>query len=419
MLASLHISNYALIDSLDVDFSSGLSIITGETGAGKSIILGAIDLLRGRRADSSSLRDKSVKAVVEAEFNISDNDGVRGGLTLPYFFLPVEGVLTGRREISPTGRSRAFINDSPANLQSMQEITLMLLDIHSQHQTQQLANPRIRLSMIDSLAEDKAPLTRYVKAFEAYRNTFKRLEALKKNMELTEERRSKLEEQYAMLKELAPKPGEQKELEALYDLQSRANQLKEQMGNVRQALDGYSQSARSQIEESLSILRRMHIPALETKNDGSDEEPIIQRLESLLIELKDINAELEDMDGDIDDDPRQLMITEKRLDALYQAQMTFKEKDPERLPILLKELKEELDNTEDPAVMLPSLKLELKQCAVELKQAAIELTQQRTENARIFSEQLQEKARSLGLPNLKFEARIAPVKLYSSGADIV
>ncbi len=419
MLASLHISNYALIDSLDVDFSSGLSIITGETGAGKSIILGAIDLLRGRRADSSSLRDKSVKAVVEAEFNISDNDGVRRWLTLQDFDVPVDGVLTLRREISPTGRSRAFINDSPANLQSMQEITLMLLDIHSQHQTQQLANPRIRLSMIDSLAEDKAPLTRYVKAFEAYRNTFKRLEALKKNMELTEERRSKLEEQYAMLKELAPKPGEQKELEALYDLQSRANQLKEQMGNVRQALDGYSQSARSQIEESLSILRRMHIPALETKNDGSDEEPIIQRLESLLIELKDINAELEDMDGDIDDDPRQLMITEKRLDALYQAQMTFKEKDPERLPILLKELKEELDNTEDPAVMLPSLKLELKQCAVELKQAAIELTQQRTENARIFSEQLQEKARSLGLPNLKFEARIAPVKLYSRGADLV
>lgn len=419
MLTSLHISNYALIDRLDVDFTSGLSIITGETGAGKSIILGAIDLLRGRRADSTSLRDKTIKAVVEAEFNISDNDNAKRWLSSQDFDIPIDGMLTLRREISPSGRSRAFINDSPANLQSMQEVTLMLLDIHSQHQTQQLSNPRTRLSMIDSLADDKSPLERYVKAFVAYRDIHKRMENLKREMETTATRRAKLEEQYLKLKELAPKPGEQKELEVLYDLQSRANQLKEQIGTVRQSLDGYTQSARTQIEESLATLRRMHVPSLENMKENGTEQPLIARLESLLIDLKDINSELEILDGTIDDDPRQLMITEKRLDALYQAQLDFGVKDPNRLPELLVELKEELKNTEDPALLLPALTLELKQCAAELKRAAGALSAQRMENARLFSQQLQDKARSLGLPNLKFEAKVIPVKLYSRGADLV
>lgn len=175
MLASLHISNYALIESLDVDFTSGLSIITGETGAGKSIILGAIDLLRGRRADTSALRDKSVKAVVEADFDLHGNEAAERWLSLQDYDLRTDGQLTLRREISPSGRSRAFINDSPANLQAMQELTLLLLDIHSQHQTQQLANPRTRLALIDSLSTDKSVLRDYKEAFEAYNDTRKRL----------------------------------------------------------------------------------------------------------------------------------------------------------------------------------------------------------------------------------------------------
>lgn len=417
MLVSLHISNFALIDTLDVNFTSGLSIITGETGAGKSIILGAIDLLRGRRADTSSLRDKSKKAVTEAIFDISDNEAANRWLTSQNYDTPADNLLTLRREITPNGRTRAFINDSPANLQNMQELTLMLLDIHSQHQTQQLANPRTRLSIIDSLAHDRNLLNRYRIAFDAYNSTRKRLLELKKDMQQAETRRENVQSQYDYLKDLAPKPGEQKELEILYDLQSRASQLKEHMGEVRKSLDGYEQSARSLIEKSLSLLRRMHVPALEQSSE--QETSVLARLESMLIDLKDINSELESIDSDLDDDPRQLAHTEKRLDALYQAQMIFKVDDPDKLPVILDELKKELEDSMDPAVLLPSLQLELKQRAVELKQAALELTNQRTESAKIFSDQLQQKARTLGLANLKFEARIVPVKMWSHGADFI
>lgn len=417
MLASLHISNYALIESLDVDFTSGLSIITGETGAGKSIILGAIDLLRGRRADTSALRDKSVKAVVEADFDLHGNEAAERWLSLQDYDLRTDGQLTLRREISPSGRSRAFINDSPANLQAMQELTLLLLDIHSQHQTQQLANPRTRLALIDSISTDKSVLRDYKEAFEAYNDTRKRLLQLQQEAQTASARHEKLAEQYEYLRELAPKHGEQKELEELYDLQSRANQLKTDMAETRSDLGGYEMSARSQIERSLTLLRHMHIPALEQPK--GDTPSLIDRLQSLLIDLKDINGELERLDGEIDDDPRQLARTEKRLDDLYQAQMRFKVKEPDRLPELLDELKRELDSSEDPGIMLPRLKLELHNRAKALKDAAARLTTQRTENAAAFSEKLQEKARSLGLPNLKFEARVVPVKMWSQGADLV
>lgn len=417
MLASLHISNYALIKSLDVEFASGLSIITGETGAGKSIILGAIDLLRGRRADTSALRDKSVKAVVEAEFDLHGNDSAERWLSLQDYDLRGDGTLTLRREISPSGRSRAFINDSPANLQAMQELTLLLLDIHSQHQTQQLANPRTRLSLIDSLSGDKSILNDYKEAFEAYNDTRRRLLQLQQEAQSAADRHEKLTEQYEYLRELAPRHGEQKELEELYDLQSRANQLKTDMADTRKALDGYEMSARSQIERSLTLLTHMHIPALEQPK--GDTPALIDRLRALLIDLRDINSELEDLDGEIDDDPRQLTKTERRLDDLYQAQMRFKVKDPEDLPELLVKLKSELDSSENPGIMLPRLKLELHNRAKALKEAAAALTKQRSCNAAAFSEQLQEKARSLGLPNLKFEARVVPVKMWSQGADMV
>lgn len=281
-----------------------------------------------------------------------------------------------------------------------------MLDIHSQHQTQQLANPRTRLSLIDSLTADKSLLKRYRDAYEGYNDTRKRLLQLQQEIDVASTRREELLEQYDYLSKLNPKPGEQKELETLFDLQSRANQLKEDMSLTRKNLDGYEQSARSLIERSLSLLRHMRISALETGQNGGPS--VIDRLQSILIDLKDINAELENLDGEIDDDPKQLARTEKRLDDLYQAQQRFKTEDPERLPKLLEEMKREIEESEDPGVMLPALRLELHHKAKELKEAAVALSQQRTENAKAFSEQLQQKARLLGLPNLKFEARITP-----------
>lgn len=186
MLSSLHINNFALIDDLNMSLTSGLTIITGETGAGKSIILGAIDLLCGRRADTKVLRNKERKALVEADFEISTYKGVKDKLQELDYEVPADGHLIMRREISPSGRSRAFINDTPANLQAMAALSSLLLDVHSQHQTQAIvADPKVRLRFLDSINADTRLRDAYKDVFRRYVKVRQRVQTCARRLRLT------------------------------------------------------------------------------------------------------------------------------------------------------------------------------------------------------------------------------------------
>lgn len=414
MLSSLHINNFALIDDLNMSLTSGLTIITGETGAGKSIILGAIDLLCGRRADTKVLRNKERKALVEADFEISTYKGVKDKLQELDYEVPADGHLIMRREISPSGRSRAFINDTPANLQAMAALSSLLLDVHSQHQTQAIvADPKVRLRFLDSINADTRLRDAYKDVFRRYVKVRQRVHDLRQTVEADSKERSMLEFNLSKLVKLQPKIGEQKELDARYDMQSRSLQIKEKLDEAISLLAGEADSASERMERSLSLMRRAQISALTGNGDDSLE----NRLSSIIIELKDIAGELVDIDVSLDNDPEVLRKLEERLNDLYEAQIYFKVRDPDELVALKNELQRKLDSQGVKGRELPELEREMRRLAEELKEAAASLTEERKRIACEFSEELAKSARNLGLPNLKFKADVVETRLSADGAD--
>lgn len=414
MLSSLHINNFALIDDLNMSLTSGLTIITGETGAGKSIILGAIDLLCGRRADTKVLRNKERKALVEADFEISTYKGVKDKLQELDYEVPADGHLIMRREISPSGRSRAFINDTPANLQAMAALSSLLLDVHSQHQTQAIvADPKVRLRFLDSINADTRLRDAYKDVFRRYVKVRQRVHDLRQTVEADSKERSMLEFNLSKLVKLQPKIGEQKELDARYDMQSRSLQIKEKLDEAISLLAGEADSASERMERSLSLMRRAQISALTGNGDDSLE----NRLSSIIIELKDIAGELVDIDVSLDNDPEVLRKLEERLNDLYEAQIYFKVRDPDELVALKNEFQRKLDSQGVKGRELPELEREMRRLAEELKEAAASLTEERKRIACEFSEELAKSARNLGLPNLKFKADVVETRLSADGAD--
>jgi DNA repair protein RecN (Recombination protein N) len=415
MLVSLHIRNFALIEKLDVEFQSGLSIITGETGAGKSIILGAIDLLCGKRADLKSLRDKSLKATVEAEFDITNHTLVKRKLADADYDVPEDGKLYLCRELSPSGRSRAFINDTPVNLQILGDIASSLLDVHSQHQTQAIvADPRVRMRFVDALSNDPSILSAYKAVFQEYRTLRNQVRQLRDEIAANTQKRELLSFQFNQLSKLNLKLGEQKNIESLYDIRSRAQEIKSQLTESMSLLGrSAAEDAISKIERSILLLRKTNIDSM-LKNDDI---PLIKRLEGMLIDLKDVVDELEDINAGIEDDPASLQKLEDRLNELYEAQLQFKVKDADELVRKRDEIEAQLKQTKRMSSELPELEVKLKHKGEELKAKAALLTQQRKEIAVVFSAELETMAKGLGLANLKFKVDLKETKLSSDGAD--
>lgn len=417
MLQSLHISNFALIDSLDTDFTDGFSSITGETGAGKSIILGAIDLLRGKRAETRMLRHKDKKAVIEATFNISKLSEVKNYLQQNNFDLPTDDLLLLRRDISPTGRSRAFINDTPANLSSMEKIAGLLIDVHSQHQTQAIvADPKTRLKFIDALDSEQNTLQEYKLKFHQYvalRNQARKLRA-----QIDESNREKeaLTFKYNQLAKLNPKKGEQKQLEKRFKILSDSEHLKETMEEAMALIHNRPDSALPKLENALSLLSRHHIDAI---NHTQAQGKIGERLGSIIIELKDLSSELDHIYSHLFHDPDELQKVEQRLNDIYEAQLDFGLKDADQLAELMLTLQKQLKSSNASNDRLNTIEAEMKTTGKELQKIAEALTMRRKTIAASFSLQLQQQARELGLPNLKFEARVSPAKLSAEGADQV
>ncbi len=332
MLKKLSVQNYILIDELDIHFSSGLTIITGETGAGKSILLGALSLILGQRADAGSLLDKKRKCIIEGTFLIKD-------YPLKSFFLAHEldyEVETSlRREITPEGKSRAFINDTPVNLAVLKELADTLVDIHSQHETLTIGNSKFQLSVVDAFAKNESKLEGYKKSYSTYLVKQKELDVLIQN-----ELQSKTDLDYFMFQfnELADvklNGGEQEELESELRLLTHAEEIKQNLSVVSGLLSGNDENIIQQLTTVNTAISQ--ISALDTKYDE-----LAARIKSSVVELKDISAEAERLEDMVRFDPQRLELVNERLNIIYKLQHKHHLSTVEELLKLQDELDEKL-----------------------------------------------------------------------------
>ena len=410
MIKQLHISNYALIDKLDIRFNDGLTIITGETGAGKSIILGALSLILGERADSKAIRDTSVKTIVEATFGI---DGYR----LERFFKDNdidwdEHECLVRRELAPSGRSRAFINDTPVQLNTLRELSTRLLDIHSQHSNMLLSTSAFQLSILDSIAGNSQLLEEYRNCYQDYREAAKQLESTRNNIEQLRREEDYIRYQLTELQTKQLKPNEDQELEALQAKLSNINELKESLWAVENQLN----SEENSILERLSTVAQ-HLEAAE--RNLTEVEGMSSRVRNALIDLKDIAQGVSATIDTLNDDPNELLRVDDRLNVIYTLERKHNVQDVNQLLDIQSEYERKLGEIEHNDDIIEELTSRVNATRQEATQLAAQLTAKRQDAAKRFSKELLALAMPLGMKNLAFEVQFTPTELTVSGADSV
>ncbi|MDE7335164.1 MAG: AAA family ATPase, partial [Muribaculaceae bacterium] len=311
MITSLHIANYALIDSLNIEFTDGLNIITGETGAGKSIILGALGLLLGARADARVIRRTDCKSVVEATFNVEGRDALARWAEENDLDWTDECIL--RRELAPNGRSRAFINDSPVNLTQLAEVGSQLIDIHSQNQNQLLASPDYQLQIIDSIAQNNGILTQFQAEYATFCKANRQLQAARKALEKNRADEEFIRFQLSKLDEAQLVDGEQEELESERELQANMTGIKQLLTTALDRLTNAETSALDSLAEAVDATENLS----EMLEDAAE---LARRLESARLEIQDVTETLADYDSNLGADPQALEQIEERLGEIYALQ---------------------------------------------------------------------------------------------------
>lgn len=424
MLTRLYISNFALIETLELVPAKSLSIITGETGAGKSIMLGALGLLLGDRSDSAVTTNKDTKTVVEAEFDNIPADAADAVRKIDPDW--DGGSLILRREIAPNGRSRAFLNDSPVKISSLSEICRSLVDIHSQHSNMLLSLPANQLHLIDAFADNASLLADYREEFRSYillRNTIREI---REENEKNSSSRRIYEFQLEELKKLNPKRGELEAVERRFDLLSDAEDIRENLGAACNAIDGGSPSLLSLMTEAMDAVAHVDMSLFEGEikpivADGMtiDDFSVAERLRQTYIELKDIAETLEGYASQVDADPTELSSVTARMNALYAARKQFKTADADGLVDLREQLEKKLAMLNSESGDLEDLERKAKASAVRLKAKADRLSESRHKGAERFERLLTERARPLGLPNLQFKVDFQHGKFSREGADSV
>ncbi len=411
MIKKLYVSNYALIDRLEMEPSRGMTILTGETGAGKSIILGALGLATGARADLAALRDNTRKCVVELSVEID-------GMGLEDFFaendLDYEPLTILRREILPSGKSRAFVNDTPVLLDTLGRLAGHLLDVHSQHQSLLLSRPAFRLELVDRYAGNDVPRTQYRQRYEQYRALQKELEEL--SVRRRELARTQDYNRY-LLDELDKSdlkdPGEQDELESLVARLSHSQQVKEDLQAAWQQMDAEETGVLSRLSETLSLLRRAeaYLPP---------QDQLTARTESALIELKDIAERVSSLVEESEDDPQLLQRATERLDLLYTLLRKHNAQDLSALIALRESLRGEVSGLEQLDERIETLQQECTQAGQARAAASSALTRTRVEAAAALSEQITDTVRSLGMPHAAFRIEVSPSDTFTAqGTDSV
>lgn len=408
MITSLSIKNYALIEKLAIDFSKGFSIITGETGAGKSIILGAMGLVLGRRADLTSLKNKEEKCVIEAYFDISKYN-------LKSFFeandLDYEDETIIRREILPSGKSRAFINDSPVNLQELQDLSLFLIDIHSQQQTQELSNEGVQFKIIDAIANDQQEIENYQTLLKSYKEDKSNL-----NLLLKKQAESIKEQEYNtfLLNELVAaqlKSGEQEQLEADFEKLNNVETIKE-------AVDKSLTLANEEQIGALSTLKEIKIALQKIASFAPEYASLLERITSLVIELDDISDELTNCSEKLINDPEQLDLISQKLQLIFNLQKKHQVTTVDELLAIQTNLENtlfELGNLEsDIATLTQSIQDKTSQ----LDALALVIHEKRTKAVPVLSDKLISILATLGMPNVRFTIEIkAADNYYQNGKD--
>lgn len=410
MLRSLYIQNYALIEKLDIGFDSGFSVITGETGAGKSIILGAIGLLLGQRADVKSIRKGASKCIIEARFDVSAY-GMQ-----PFFEaneLEYEDECILRRELYASGKSRAFINDTPASLAQMKELGELLIDVHSQHQNLLLNKEGFQLNVLDLLAHDEAELAAYQKLYNDWRQARQDLEALVARAEQSRADEDYIRFQLEQLEEANLTDGEQEELEQEAEMLAHAEDIKAGLYLAGQALnadEGGVLEALKDCQNTMMGLRSVFAPAGE----------LADRLDSVYIELKDISQEVSDKEEEVEFNPARLDEVNARLNLIYSLQQKHRVDTVKALLSLQESYALQLSAITSSDEDIARLEAQVKELFSQVTAQAQVLTEARTRAALEVERQMAARLVPLGMPNVRFQVEMGVRKEPGGhGADTV
>ncbi|MFT4168571.1 MAG: DNA repair protein RecN [Dysgonomonas sp.] len=397
MLKSLYIKNYALIDSLEIDFESGFSVITGETGAGKSIILGALSLILGQRADIKAIKQGESKCIIEGTFDVSAYDLKDFCEQAGIEYDPQTYIL--RREILSSGKSRAFINDSPVSLTELKDLGGFLIDIHSQHQNLMLGDTHFQLQVIDSLSGTGTLLKEYRQAFRIYKQAEKSLLDLQDLAAQNKADEDYFRFQHEALSEAKLTEGEQDELEKELSTLNHAEDIKSALYKIHNLLSDDDKGIVVSLKEGLNAANGL---------DGvySNAESIAQRLESAYIDLRDLSSETERSAGDVEFDPERLTFIEERLDQLYSLQQKHRVSSIAELISIYEELTIKLSNIDSYDQQIEELEKDLQAKQNKMLICAEKLSKQRKSTTPKIEKQLIEKITYLGMPNVRFECRI-------------
>ena len=410
MLKSLYIKNFTLIDELDIELYPGFSVITGETGAGKSIILGAIALLLGQRADSKSIKQGADKCVIEAHFDLTRYD-------MDAFFSDndIENDATDcivRRELLASGKSRAFINDTPVQLSMLKELGERLVDVHSQHQNLLLNKQDFQLGVVDIFADDATQLSQYQKTYKEYHQVKQQLDDLRESIERNRQNADFLRFQCDELTQARLVEGEQEELEQQSDTMSHSEDIKSALYEADNALTA----------EQTGIVTALHTTLYELRKIGEvypAAAELEQRVDSCYIELKDIAQEVSSHLERIDFDPAEMDAVNNRLDKLYDLEKKYHVETVEELIAKRDELCQQLNNIDNSDEALSDLEQQLSRLQTQAEQEADALTALRTKAARQIEAEMQTKLVPLGMPNVRFSVDITREALSLSGQDKV
>jgi DNA repair protein RecN (Recombination protein N) len=408
MLQTLFIDNYALIEHLEIRFDRGLTVITGETGAGKSIIMGALSLILGGRADAKAVRTGTTKCVIEASFDISN-------FQLQSFFakndLEYDAAATIiRREVYATGKSRAFINDVPVQLTMLKVLGESLIDIHSQHQNLLLGKDTFQQEVVDTLARDTYEMGQYRTLYKELTAEQRRLRQLQEEATRNAHEADYMRYQHAQLEDAALKEGEQEELEQEQELLNHAEEIKSGLSTATELLSG-DRSAVDTLRQALHTVE--NVSAL-----YPDAEELARRIESDYIDLKDIAEELESQADRVNFDPARSEEVAERLDLLYSLEKKHGRQSVEELIAYRDELAERLSHIDNSDSEIAEIEQNIRALTTQTKKSAAALTAARRKAAKELEKELVAKVSYLGMPNVRFEVEITPTEDFTpTGAD--